>query len=171
MIWQPMLTALRIPVKIGVIGRCEPIGPAQLGSGHANEVGADEVGLAGGDSGGPMFIGGAIAGVNWSTAQPPIGDVNSFLDASWGEASFFMRVSYNRDFILTATNGTAMFVPEPSTLFLLLGAYSSLRVRLASRMEWGFSSPRPSPDRSDIQIIWKVHRENRSILEPRPPFS
>jgi hypothetical protein len=33
-----MLTRRRIPVKIGVIGRCEPIGPAQLGSSHASEV-------------------------------------------------------------------------------------------------------------------------------------
>jgi hypothetical protein len=87
--------------------------PSDLG------FGADEVGVTVGDSGGPMFIGGAIAGVNWSTAQPPIGDVNSFLDASWGEASYFMRVSYYRDFILTATGGTAIFVPEPSTLALL----------------------------------------------------
>jgi hypothetical protein len=84
--------------------------------------GADEVGLAGGDSGGPMFIGGAIAGVNLATAQPPppfTGDINNKLDASWGEANFFMRVSSYREFILAATGGTAIFVPEPSTLLLL----------------------------------------------------
>jgi hypothetical protein len=81
---------------------------------------ADEVGLAGGDSGGPMFIGGAIAGVNWAYAQPPIGDVNRQLDASWGEVSFFMRVSAYRDFIVAATGGKAIFVPEPATPFLLI---------------------------------------------------
>jgi hypothetical protein len=90
--------------------------PSDLG------FGADEVGLAGGDSGGPMFIGGAFAGVNLATAQPPppfTGDVNNQLDASWGEASFFMRVSSYREFILAATGGKAVFVPEPSNLFLL----------------------------------------------------
>jgi hypothetical protein len=31
-----------------------------------------------------------------------------------------MRVTSYRDFILAATGGTAVFVPEPSTLFVLL---------------------------------------------------
>jgi hypothetical protein len=85
--------------------------------------GADEVGLAGGDSGGPMFIGGTIAGINLATAQPPAsftGDVNDELDASWGEASFFMRVSSYRDFILAATGAQAKFVPEPTSITLLI---------------------------------------------------
>jgi hypothetical protein len=133
--------------------------------------GGDEVGIGGGDSGGPMFIGGAIAGIMLATGQPIIGDATSLADGSWGEATLALRLSQYRDFIHTATAGKVVFVPEPSTLFLLLAAYSSLRVRLASRMKWDSSSPRPSPDRSDIQLIWKVHRENRSILEPRPPFS
>jgi hypothetical protein len=105
--------------------------PSDLG------FGADEVGLAGGDSGGPMFLGGAIAGVNFATAQPPppfTGDVNKDLDASWGEASYFMRVSSYRDFIVAATGGTAVFVPEPSTPLLILACavaavVSSLRAR------------------------------------------
>ena len=46
-------------------------------------------------------------------------NVNSLLDSSWGEASFFTRVSHYRDFILAATNGTAVFVPEPSNVVLL----------------------------------------------------
>jgi hypothetical protein len=77
--------------------------------------GVDEVGLAPGDSGGPMFIGGSIAGVNVSSAQPPVGDVNTRLDSSWGEGSFFSRISNYRDFLLMATGGTAVFVPEVST--------------------------------------------------------
>jgi hypothetical protein len=88
--------------------------PSDLG------FGADEVGLVGGDSGGPMFIDGAIAGVNYATAQPPIGDVNDFVDGSWGEAGFFARVSSYRDLILAATSGTAVFVPEPSSIVLLI---------------------------------------------------
>ena len=63
-----------------------------------------------------MFIGGALAGVNAFSAQPVAGDVNSLLDSSWGEGSFFTRVSHYRDFILSATGGKAVFVPEPSTI-------------------------------------------------------
>jgi hypothetical protein len=90
--------------------------PSDLG------FGSDEVGFSNGDSGGPLFIGGAIAGVNAFVAQPFIGDVNSRLDSSWGEGSFFTPVNYYRDFIVTATGGTAVFVPEPSTLVLLFVA-------------------------------------------------
>jgi hypothetical protein len=88
--------------------------PSDLG------FGGDEVGFASGDSGGPMFIGGAIAGVDAFSAQPVAGDVNEMLDSSWGEASFFTRVSHYRDFILAATGGKAIFVPEPSTIALLI---------------------------------------------------
>jgi secreted trypsin-like serine protease len=87
--------------------------PSDLG------FGGDEVGFAGGNSGGPMFIGGAIAGMNAFSAQPFVGDVNSRLDSSWGEGNFFTRVSHYRDFILAATNGTAVFLPEPSNIVLL----------------------------------------------------
>jgi hypothetical protein len=88
--------------------------PSDLG------FGADEVDFAGGDSGGPLFIGGAIAGINAFSAQPFVGDVNSLLDSSWGEAPFFTPVSYYRDFIITATDGAAVFVPEPSALATLM---------------------------------------------------
>jgi hypothetical protein len=80
--------------------------------------GVDEVGVAAGDSGGPLFIGSAIVGVNAYSARLPIADVNGNTDSSWGEANFFTRVSNYRDFILTATNGTALFVPEPSSAAL-----------------------------------------------------
>ena len=86
--------------------------------------GVDEVGVAAGDSGGPLFIGSAIAGVNAYTARLPIADVNGQTDSSWGEANFFTRVSIYRDFILTATGGTAIFVPEPSTIALLFVAFT-----------------------------------------------
>jgi hypothetical protein len=82
--------------------------------------GADEVAIGPGDSGGPLFIGSAIAGVNAYSARLPIADVNNRADSSWGEGSFFTRVSYYRDFILTATGGTAIFVPEPSTTLLFV---------------------------------------------------
>jgi hypothetical protein len=78
--------------------------------------GADEVLSASGDSGGPVFINGAIAGVTALLGRLPAADVNSKGDASWGELSFNTRVSNYRTFITSATGGTAVFVPEPSSL-------------------------------------------------------
>jgi hypothetical protein len=92
--------------------------PSDLG------FGADEVGFTNGDSGGPIFIGGAIAGVNAFVAEPFVGDVNDRPDSSWGEGSFFTPATYYRDFILTATGGTAVFVPEPSTIALCFLAFT-----------------------------------------------
>jgi hypothetical protein len=99
--------------------------PSDLG------FGADEVGFTNGDSGGPLFIGGAIAGVNAFTAEPFVGDVNDRPDSSWGEASFFTPVAYYRDFIVTATGGTAVFVPEPSTLVLFTVTFFIANLRPA----------------------------------------
>jgi secreted trypsin-like serine protease len=98
--------------------------PSDLG------FGADEVGFAKGDSGGPMFIDVAITGVNALSAQPFVGDVNSQVDTSWGEASFFTPISNYRDFLLAATGGKALFVPEPSSVALLILGLLGIR-RLA----------------------------------------
>ena len=75
--------------------------------------GDDEVCSANGDSGGPTFIGGAIAGVTAFGGTLPEADVTGDLDSSWGEAGFDTRVSGFREFILDATDGEALFVPEP----------------------------------------------------------
>jgi hypothetical protein len=85
-----------------------------------------------GDSGGPLFLGGAIAGVNSYSGQLPAADVNGDHDSSWGEGNFFTRVSYYRDFILTATGGSAVFVPEPATFALLLAGLLGM-LRMATR--------------------------------------
>jgi hypothetical protein len=95
---------------------------ALLGISSDLGFGADEVGFTNGDSGGPVFIGGAIAGVNAFVAEPFVGDVNDRPDSSWGEGSFFTPAAYYRDCILTATGGTAVFVPEPSSVELLIAA-------------------------------------------------
>jgi hypothetical protein len=84
--------------------------------------GADEVGLLFGDSGGPLFLGSAIAGVSSFSARLPRADVNSVLDGSWGEGSFFVRVANQRDFILAGTGGSALFVPEQTATSLLWAA-------------------------------------------------
>jgi hypothetical protein len=91
--------------------------------------GGDEVGLGCGDSGGPIFIGGAIAGVMLATGQAAIGDATSLPDGSWGEATSALRISPYRNFILAATGGRAVFVPEPSSAALLIvGAFGILQL-------------------------------------------
>jgi secreted trypsin-like serine protease len=93
--------------------------------------GADEVGLAFGDSGGPLFLNGAIAGVTAFSARLPRADVNGVFDGSWGEGTFFTRVSNYRAFLHTATGGTAVFVPEPpaTSLFWAAAALGWLKPR------------------------------------------
>lgn len=75
----------------------------------------DEVFSAHGDSGGPGFLNGAIASVVAFGDRLPMADETDEIDASWGEAGFDTRVSQYRDFLLTATDGRAVIVPEPQT--------------------------------------------------------
>jgi hypothetical protein len=96
--------------------------------------GADEVMSALGDSGGPVFIDGAIAAVTSFGGRLPTADITSIRDSSWGELSFDTRVSNYRSFITAATGGTAVFVPEPSSLTCLLmavfiGAFAQRHLR------------------------------------------
>jgi hypothetical protein len=82
--------------------------------------GADEVLPAPGDSGGPMFVGQSIAGVHAYGRN--LSSVDPTNDSSWGELNFETRVSYFRDFLETATGGTAVFVPEPVSVVLIITA-------------------------------------------------
>ncbi len=82
--------------------------------------GVDEVLTAAGDSGAPVFLGQAIAGVSAFNTGLIASDYNDEFDQSWGEAGFATRVSSFQDFIATATDGEAVFVPEPSHGIALL---------------------------------------------------
>jgi hypothetical protein len=82
--------------------------------------GKDEVLTSHGDSGGPVFIAGAIAGVNAFDAWLLESDVNDVFDQSWGEVGFATRVSSFREFITTATDGQAVFVPEPTGAYFVV---------------------------------------------------
>ena len=80
-------------------------------------VGAREVGVAGGDSGGPQFIGGRISsvtsyGLSFGTT---FGDCRAGLNSSCGEFSGWVPVSIHRDFI-----AEAMAVPEPATWAMMI---------------------------------------------------
>ena len=70
---------------------------------------------ADGDSGAPLFVGEAIAGVHAFNVWLEAADVNDQFDSSWGEVSFNTRVSSFQDFISATTNDQAVFVPEPIT--------------------------------------------------------
>jgi hypothetical protein len=78
--------------------------------------GIREVGVAGGDSGGPNFINGLVSGVNsyglsFGTAY---GDVDGALNSSFGEFSGYVPTFIHADFI------NASLVPEAST-YLMMG--------------------------------------------------
>jgi hypothetical protein len=101
--------------------------PSDLG------FGVDEVNSYAGDSGGPAFIDGAIAGTILGNIGLYDSDATAeFVDSSWGELGYLMRVSSFQDFITTATEGQAVFVPEPATWLLL--ACGLLCAALARRL-------------------------------------
>jgi hypothetical protein len=75
--------------------------------------GFTEVGLAGGDSGGPGFIDGHIASISsygFTFDGPGYGDVDTTLNSSFGEFSGYVPVYLHADFI-----AAAMAIPEPAT--------------------------------------------------------
>lgn len=78
-------------------------------------LGLREVGLGGGDSGGPSFINGRIASVNsyGLTFGTAFGDVVAGINSSFGEFSGYVPVYIHADFIRAA------MVPEPGTYGLM----------------------------------------------------
>jgi hypothetical protein len=89
--------------------------------------GADEVLPSLGDSGGPMFIGQAIAGVHAYGRN--LSAVDPTYNSNWGELNFETRVSYFRGFLEMATGGTVVFVPEPASVALIFTAAMGVFMR------------------------------------------
>jgi hypothetical protein len=91
--------------------------------------GPDEVIPTQGDSGGPVFIDGVIAGISSFGSGGFPTDVTPAPDSSWGEIGFHTRVSSFQEFITTASGGEAVFVPEPSTWVLIVAAIVVISLR------------------------------------------
>lgn len=73
-------------------------------------LGRREASGSNGDSGGPTFIGNAIAGVtSFGLAGVPAANVQIAADLRWSAIGFDIRVSQFRDFIQNATDGLARF--------------------------------------------------------------
>ncbi|TRW15154.1 trypsin-like serine protease [Glacieibacterium frigidum] len=84
-------------------------------------LGAREVGIAGGDSGGPGFIDGKLASINsyGLTFGNDFGDVDLFLNASWGEFSGYVPIYLHSSWI----GAVQAAIPEPGTWAMLIAGF------------------------------------------------
>jgi hypothetical protein len=83
-------------------------------------LGAREVNIAGGDSGGPGFVDGKLASINsyGLTFGAAFGDFGGGLNSGFGEFSGYVPVFIHTDFIAAASA-----VPEPGTWALMIGGF------------------------------------------------
>ena len=83
-------------------------------------LGAREVGIAGGDSGGPGFVDGKLASINsyGLTFGPNFGDFGGGLNSGWGEFSGYVPIFIHTDFINAAAD-----VPEPGTWTMMIAGF------------------------------------------------
>nr|WP_255696986.1 PEPxxWA-CTERM sorting domain-containing protein [Sandaracinobacteroides sayramensis] len=81
-------------------------------------IGALEIGVAGGDSGGPGFIGDRLASINsyGVTFGPNFGDVDGNLNSSFGEFSGYVPIYIHEDWI-------GGVVPEPATWAMMIAGF------------------------------------------------
>jgi hypothetical protein len=106
-------------------------GPKYCGVG----VGATEVGTAGGDSGGPAFIDGRLAGITsyGLSFGTGFGDFDTALNSSFGEFSGFVPTFIHSDFIRGAMFDVGGAVPEPATWALMIGGFGLAGLGLRRR--------------------------------------
>lgn len=99
------------------------LGLGPIGNANFNEsgVGDREVGIAGGDSGGPGFINGRLASINsfGLTFGTNFGDFDGSFNAGWGELSGYVPVYIHEEFIASST----LQVPEPSSWAMLITGF------------------------------------------------
>lgn len=104
-----------------------PIGDANFAD---TGLGAREVGIAGGDSGGPGFVNGNLASINsyGLSFGATFGDVDDLLNSSWGEFSGYVPVYIHQDFIAESTA-----VPEPASWAMLIAGFGLIGATLRRR--------------------------------------
>ena len=88
------------------------------GFGCSTGLGAREVNIAGGDSGGPGFVDGKLASVNsyGLSFGTGFGDYRAGLNSSWGESSGYVPVYIHETWL----NGV---VPEPATWAMMIAGF------------------------------------------------
>ena len=98
---------------------------APAGFGCSVGLGAREVNIAGGDSGGGAFINGQIASVNsyGLSFGEDFGDFYPGLNSSWGEFSGYVPTNIHAGFIAAAQLGG---VPEPATWALMILGFGAV---------------------------------------------
>ncbi|MBS3960658.1 MAG: PEPxxWA-CTERM sorting domain-containing protein [Sandarakinorhabdus sp.] len=108
---------------------------ASAGFGCNLGVGAREVGLAGGDSGGPGFVNGRLASVNSYalTFGGHFGDFGGGLNSGWGEFSGYVPIYIHEKFIKSV-------VPEPATWAMMIAGFGLVGGALRRRRETAVSA-------------------------------
>jgi hypothetical protein len=106
-------------------GACLVAAALNLGAGTLCDtgLGAREVSIAGGDSGGPGFIDGRLASVNSYSLSfgNDFGDYDLRLNSSWGEFAGYVPVYLHADFV-----NASLFqggVPEPATWGMMIAGF------------------------------------------------
>ena len=99
-------------------------------------VGAREVSVAGGDSGGPQFVNGKIVSVTsyGLTFGVPFGDCRTGLQSSCGEFNGFAPLYYSRDWIRSVVGGGGV-IPEPGTWAMLIAGFGLVGAMARRRRE------------------------------------
>ncbi len=132
-------------------------GPAACAPFINNGVGAREVGISGGDSGGPGFVNGKLASINSYGLSFGVGfgDVLTGLNSSWGELGGYVPVYIHTDFI-----NAAMAVPEPSTWAMLIAGFGLTGA--AMRRQRRVTATRASFQLRRVRAMKALARPNRS---------
>jgi hypothetical protein len=95
-------------------------------------VGLQEVGVAGGDSGGPQFVNGKLSSVTsyGLTFGTGFGDFRAGLNSSWGEFSGYVPLHIHGDFIRDAILAP---IPEPETWAMMLVGFAFVGAGMRAR--------------------------------------
>lgn len=111
------------------------------GFGCTGSVGAREVGVAGGDSGGPGFVDGQLASVNsyGLTFGSGFGDCNDALNSGCGEFSGYVPIYIHEQFIRTSLWAGAP-IPEPATWGMMIAGFGAVGFAARRRRETGLAN-------------------------------